>query len=321
IWFIISGWYYRLPIPIEPMKAVGVVVIAERTLASVVAASGFLLGVIFYLLGHFRVMAFLREKIPGSVIRGIQLGLALILLRTSAGFIIDDPSFFLISLGIILLFFFVSRRSGVPDVSALIVVFLGIAAGIYLHGLPPLEFNLFPRFTIPSLDSILFGFWELVVPQIPLTIANAILATALLASDLFHREVKPDRLSRTIGLMNIVSTPLGGFPMCHGAGGLAAEYRFGARTGGANIFAGVILILFALLFSSPGTVSLIPVGVFGALLIFVAIELGRYGIRTESYLVTIPMAVIALVEGITVAFIFGMVFAYVLEWWREREER
>ncbi|MDI6718615.1 MAG: putative sulfate/molybdate transporter [Methanomicrobiales archaeon] len=309
IWFILTGWYYRLPIPIEPMKAIGVVVIAEGVGARVVAASGILLGVLFYALGYFRVMGALRELIPDAVVRGIQLGLALLLLRTSLGFIGADPLFFLIALGIVATFFLLSRRTGVPDVSALIVVLLGVAAGIYIHGLPEFRFDLFPGLVLPTLADLTSGLWDLAVPQIPLTIVNSILATALLASDLFRRNVEPDRLSRTIGLMNIVSAPLGGFPMCHGAGGLAAQYRFGARTGGANIYAGLIL-LFALLFSSPEAVAIIPVGVFGALLIFVALELGRHGRKTESLLVTVTIAVLALILGITVAFIAGLILAY-----------
>ncbi len=310
IWFIISGWYYRLPIPIEPMKAIGVVVIAERVGARVVAASGILLGVLFYALGYFRVMGTLREAIPDAVVRGIQLGLALLLLRTSLGFIGADPLFFLISIGIVAAFFLLSRRTGVPDVSALVVVLLGVSAGIYIHGLPEFRFDLFPGLVLPTLADFTSGLWDLAVPQIPLTIANSILATALLASDLFRRNVEPDCLSKTIGLMNIFSAPFGGFPMCHGAGGLAAQYRFGARTGGANILAGLILLLFALFFSSAGAVAIIPVGVFGALLVFVALELGRHGLKTESLLVTVTIAVLALILGITVAFIAGLILAY-----------
>jgi MFS superfamily sulfate permease-like transporter len=113
--------------------------------------------------------------------------------------------------------------------------------------------------------------------------------------------------------MNLISTPLGGFPMCHGAGGLAAMYRFGARTGGANIVAGIFILIFAVAFAPPEVLTLIPFGVFGALLVFVALELGKHSAKTDSYLVTAVIAVLTLVIGLTVAFIVGMVLAYLLE--------
>ncbi|MCC7556337.1 MAG: putative sulfate/molybdate transporter, partial [Methanoculleus marisnigri] len=129
--------------------------------------------------------------------------------------------------------------------------------------------------------------------------------------------VNPDRLSRTIGAMNLVSTPLGGFPMCHGAGGLAAMYRFGARTGGANIIAGIFILIFAVAFAPPEVLTLIPFGVFGALLVFVALELGKHSVKTESYLVTGVIAVLTLAVGLTVAFIAGMILAYALKRWEK----
>ncbi|WP_245618575.1 putative sulfate/molybdate transporter [Methanogenium cariaci] len=147
-----------------------------------------------------------------------------------------------------------------------------------------------PAFFLPSPEVFFPAFTDLVLPQVPLTITNAILATSLLTLDLFRHEIKPDRLSATIGgVMNLVSVPFGGFPpMCHGAGGMAGQYRFGARTGGgANIIAGIILLAFAIFFASAGVLSIIPpTGIFGALLLFVAIELGIHATKTDSLAVT-----------------------------------
>jgi MFS superfamily sulfate permease-like transporter len=115
-----------------------------------------------------------------------------------------------------------------------------------------------------------------------------------------------------IGAMNLVSVPLGGFPMCHGAGGLAGQYRFGARTGGADVYAGVILIIAALFFASGEVLAIIPIGYFGAFLLFASLELARYGLRTDRILVTAVIAVLALITGMTVAFVAGMILAYIL---------
>jgi len=118
--------------------------------------------------------------------------------------------------------------------------------------------------------------------------------------------------------MNLTSVPFGGFPMCHGAGGLAGQFRFGARTGGANVYAGLILLTLALFFTSPQVLSIIAVGVLGALLVFVGIEMGRHSLKTDSLLVTVVIGVLALVSSMTLAFIVGMVVAYLTGWIKER---
>lgn len=314
-WFIITGFYYRLPIPIEPMKAIGAVVIAEGLCAGEIVASGIVVGVLFLVLGLVGGMTWLGDRIPKSVIRGVQAGLALVLLETSLGYILPDLLVAAVAIAIILAFFIVSQRTRIPDISALLVLIIGLAMGIATQGMPPFRLMPLPALLIPMPTDFIAATWDLALPQIPLTIANAILATSLLTYDLFPKKgVDPDRLSRTIGVMNLVSTPLGGFPMCHGAGGLAAMYRFGARTGGANIVAGIFILIFALAFAPPEVLTLIPLGIFGALLVFVAIELGKHSIKTESYLVTAVIAILTLIIGLTFAFIIGMVLAYALKW-------
>ncbi len=109
--------------------------------------------------------------------------------------------------------------------------------------------------------------------------------------------------------------------MCHGTGGLAGQFRFGARTGGANIYAGAILIAFALFFTSPAWLALISPGFLAALLLFVAIELGRYGLRTESLIVTVLIGILSLVISITVAFFVGLVLAWLLIQTKKRSRR
>ncbi len=312
LWFIIAGLYYRLPIPIEPMKAIGAIAIAEGLTAGEIAASGIIIGIFLLLLGYGKGMERIRRVIPVSVIRGIQVGLALILLRTSSGYIMIDPVFAGFAILIIGIFFIASYLKQIPDLSSLIVIGTGLGVGIYMTGMPPFRMIEVPHLIIPASGDWLFSTIHLVIPQIPLTLGNSILATSLLTLDLFRHEVRPDRLAKTVGLMNLTTVPFGGFPMCHGAGGLAAQYRFGARTGGANIIAGLIIIGFAIAFAPPEVLTLIPYGIFGGLLIFVALEIGKHGMKTDSYPVTIIMAVVALIGGITPAFVIGMILAYIM---------
>jgi len=190
-----------------------------------------------------------------------------------------------LSIGYILLFFgtwfivtgFYYR---LPDLSAIAVIVVAFAAGIAEKGFPGLAPLPMPWLVVPSPSDIPGALWSMVVPQALLTLTNAILATSLLTSDLFKTEVRPARLSRTIGLMNLASVPFGGFPMGHGAGGMAGQYRFGARTGGANVYAGLILLLLAFLFASPAMLGLVSGGFFAALLVFAAIEMAK--LRVED---------------------------------------
>jgi MFS superfamily sulfate permease-like transporter len=319
IWFILTGLYYRLPIPLEPMKAVAVIVIAGSIGSGEIAAAGLILGIIFLVLGYGRFFALIEQWVPQSVVRGIQLGLAFLLFRSSINFVVKDPTFFLLGIAIIACFYLLSRFRSIPDLSAIVVIGVGLIAGISLYGVPPVSLIPAPELVIPLPTDFSSAFATLVLPQVVLTITNAILATSLLTKDLFFQDVPPKKFSMTIGLMNLVSVPFGGFPMCHGAGGLAGQYRYGARTGGANVYAGLIFIILALFFTSPQVLSIIAVGVLGALLVFVGIEMGRHSLRTDSLLITLIIGILALLTSMTVAFIVGMVLAYGAAWIRERK--
>jgi len=308
-WYAAAGIYFGIPVPVEPMKAIGAIVIAGGASPGTIAASGIIIGVLFLLFGILRVMKYIRRIIPLPVIRGIQLGLALILLKTSLMFFMDDPVFASAGVLIIVLFFFLGRWRGVPDFSALIIIAGGIAFSLFHYGMPGLQgLNFGPvEFCVP--DDFIVSSWRLVLPQIPLTIANAILATSLLAADLFKKEITDDSLSSSIGIMNIVSAPFGGFPMCHGAGGMAAHYRFGGRTGGTNIIAAVVLLFFALFFTDPATIALIPSGIFASLLIFVALELGKHGLKSQVPVLSVIIAAAALIFDMTAGFVLGFLLA------------
>jgi len=245
-WYIITGIYYKMPVPVEPMKVIGAMVIAEGLNREEIVASGIILGVLFLVLGFGKGMKFIQEKVPQSVIRGIQLGLALLLIKTSINFIIRDHVLSIICIIIVILFLIVNKFGKIPDLSAIVILVIGIIIGFSKSGIPPIGIISLPYIIFPTVQDFLRGGWLLAIPQAPLTITNAILATSLLMQDLLHKKLDPDKLSKSIGLMNLISVPFGGFPMCHGAGGLAAQYRFGARTGWSNIISGLILLPIAL---------------------------------------------------------------------------
>lgn len=313
LWYILTGLYYKKPVPVEPMKAVGAIVIGGEFTQGQITASGIILGVLFLVIGFGKGMKYIQNKVPKNVIRGVQLGLALILLKTSFGFISQDYLLSGLSIILIVAFFALRKTKGIPNISSLLVLLLGLLIGIIQFGFPSVSILPLPSIIVPSLNDFARGGWLLAIPQAPLTMTNAILATSLLMSDLFSWEVDPDKFSKTIGLMNLSSVPFGGFPMCHGSGGLAAQYRYGARTGGSNIISGLLLLPIALFFSTTQMINLIPYSIFGVLIIFVGLEMGKHGLNTDSYLITGVMAVVALFTNITIAFILGIGLNYVLK--------
>ncbi|MDD1723855.1 MAG: putative sulfate/molybdate transporter [Methanospirillum sp.] len=313
IWYIISGLYYRIPVSVEPFKAVGAIAIADHLSPDLIAASGILIGIICFIIGAGRCMNRLQKLIPEPVIRGVQLGLALILIKSAiAGFIIPDLAFAGMAGGCILVFYLFRSRFRIPDLSALCIITAGFLFAFIIAGFPSAGVLPLPHLTIPSGSAFLTALVLLVPPQLPLTLTNAILATSLLISDLFNRNEDPDRLSRTVGLMSASSSLFGGFPMCHGAGGLAAHYRFGARGGLSMVIGGCLLLFIAGVCTTPDIMKNLPEGMFGVLLLVVAIELASHGIKTKNRFVTAVIALLAIPAGLAVAFGAGLITAWIL---------
>ena len=310
--YIITGLYYKLPIPVEPMKAIGVVAIGGTLSSAEIAAAGIFMGLLLLLLVFTGGINFIKNIVPECIIRGIQLGLALILLREAFNFIAADWQLGLISVSLVLIF----TLAPILDVSALVVFALGLGWGIYYYGPPPLTFLSWPDLVIPAAGDLWVGFWHGAIPQLPLTLGNAVLATTLLVKDLFHKKVPEKQLMLSMSLMCLISSTLGGFPMCHGAGGLAAQYRFGARTGGSNIISGIILLLVAVFFASPQLVNILPFGALGALLLFSGLELIKSATKTEHLLITVITAAIALFGGMPLALGVMLVYYWIARYFR-----
>ncbi|HOV67864.1 MAG TPA: putative sulfate/molybdate transporter, partial [Methanoregulaceae archaeon] len=320
LWYIAAGLVYRLPIPIEPMKTVAVVAIAGQATAGEVVAGGILLGALFLVLGLSGWIDPIVARIPVPVTRGVQLGLALLLARSAVVYGIGDPVLAVAGLAIVGAFVLLRRRWALPDLSALLILVLGVALGVIAGGVPAPAVPL-PYPVLPAAGDWLPALLVLVLPQAVLTLTNSIAATELLARDLLPRPPTAGLLSRMIGAMNLVSVPLGGIPMCHGAGGLAAQYRFGGRTGVSNAIAGLVLVAIAFFASSEGAVALFPTGLLAALLLVVALEMARAGLRTDAPVPTVVVALVSLVTSLTVGFVAGWLVLWALARWRPRRPK
>jgi MFS superfamily sulfate permease-like transporter len=277
VFYIVTAVYYRLPIPVQPMKAVAAVLLTAPLGPAALAASGVMIGAALLIFGLTGWITRLARLVPQSVLAGLQLGLGLALALVSLDLMISAPVIAIVTMAALLGLLLVPRYP-----SALIALAVAIVLAQAL-GVPGMGFatSMPTALTVPSLPSfpeMQSAFTLFVLPQLSLTLTNAIVLTALIAGDYFGeraQHVTPARLSITSGLANLLLTPFGALPMCHGAGGLAAHYRFGARSGTAPLLLGLVLLAFALLPGGLGLEALaaIPAAGLGALLLMASGEL------------------------------------------------
>ena len=273
---ITTGLVYRLPMPIEPMKVLAVVAIAQHWAPSMVYASGFGMGIIWIIFAITGLVDWMAKVTPPSVIRGIQAAL---------GFLLAIEAVKLLSggwaLGIVSILIVLGLRNNRYAPAAIVLMIIGM---LVMFAKGDLQKIAAPGFTLPPLTTFsLQEVWNTLIlggfAQIPLTITNATLATAALISTYWpDKSVTVKKLSWNQGIMNAAIPFFGGMPMCHGAGGLAGQYYFGARTGGANIIEGVIEISLGLFLSASiaGLFSVFPGAIIGAMMFMVGIELTKF---------------------------------------------
>lgn len=277
VFYIATGLYYRLPVPVQPMKAVAALLLTTQMSAGSLIAGGVLIGVILLVLGSTGWINRAARLVPGSVLSGLQLGLGLLLAWMSVGLIATSPMVGLVTLAVLVLLFSLLPTWPAALVGLAVALGLGILIGAPGMPMPETSPQLFPMPHLPSVDEWQQGFSVLVLPQLALTVTNAIVLTALVVGDYFgehgHRAT-PARLSVTTGLANLCLVPFGALPMCHGAGGVAAHYRFGARSGLAPVLLGSALLLVALVPGGLSFIAAVPAAGLGALLLVAAVELG-----------------------------------------------
>ncbi|MDD2465527.1 MAG: putative sulfate/molybdate transporter, partial [Desulfobulbus sp.] len=332
------------PIPVQPLKAVGAIAIAypEIVTESVIGAAGILFGAMLLALSLTGMVDRVAQFFSQAVVRGIQLTLGLIFLRKGFELIVHSnvfasgvPGFFTGQVGNLLigvitfsLVLWLLNNKRYP--AALAALGIGIGLGLLLGGFSGQDLSFGPT-PVHLIKPSLADFWTalimLVLPQIPLTIGNACVGTAHTCTTLFSGnpmliKTKAGKFAFSMGIINFPAGFFGAIPMCHGTGGLAAHYRFGARTGGAPVMIGVFFIVIALVLGEYGFALLaaIPQAVLGVLLVFAGLELCpliRSLESNEEYFVALLIAGIALVvPNMAWAFAVGIVVDMAIRKWR-----
>lgn len=310
---IILGIKYNLPLPVQPQKTIATVALSQKWTPSMVISTGFGTGIIWTVLGFSKKLNKIVERVPTTAVRGIQLGLGLILGWAAILLFIDNIILGIIAVAIILVLI---KNKIIP--SAIILMFMGFFIIFYTGAVivSDVIFQL-PNFTfyIPNWQDLIIGMLLAGIAQLFLTLTNVMIATVSLAKDLFPEKegaIDANSLAFNMGAMNLINPFIGGIPLCHGSGGLAAQYAFGARTGGSMIFEGILEIILGLFFSHALFLlfTTFPKAILGAMLLYTAFLLGRIAFK-EFNLKTIPIiiisAVLCFVVNITVGFIVGLV--------------
>jgi SulP family sulfate permease len=348
IFYALSGIYFGLTVPVQPMKVVGAYAIATAMSASQITGSGLLLGLVLLAIGATGAVTLIGKYTPHSVIRGVQLSTGTLLMVKGVKFVIGtstlqkmqavtEPYLSVQSIGIVPIGWIIGIAGGLLTLllienkrfpAGLVIVLSGlliglifglregfdqVALGIHLPEILP--------FGWPTTADLTFAVFALVLPQIPMTLGNAVIAYADLSKDYFGEDAR--RVSYrgaciSMALANFLSFLVGGMPLCHGAGGLAAHYRFGARTAGSNLMIGLIFVLLALLFGKTALViiHLIPLSILGILLLFAGAQLAMtvadIGDR-KGLFVCLTVLGITLAANLAAGFIAGIVIAHLLK--------
>ena len=257
--YVAAGLLYRLPVPVQPLKAFGVIAIAQGLGANEIAAGALLMGGIFVVLGASGLIDRIAKLFPHPIIRGVQLAVGLLFcqlawkLTTTPPAAFTDhtqPTWWLMAAAIVVtLAGLLLHRHTV----ALVLVGLAAVAMVFAYQ-GPLALGPSPIY-LPdlSVEAFTVASLALVLPQLPLTFANSCLATADAARTYFGlaaERVQPGRLAVSLGMANLLAGAIGGMPVCHGAGDMTAHYSFGARTGGAPIVLGAVLLFLAVAFGA-----------------------------------------------------------------------
>ncbi len=314
---------YGMPMAVQPLKAVAVIVITQHIAPELLYGGGLAIGVAMLVLTLSGGIDWLARVVPRAVVRGLQLGLglqlALIALRDyvqrdgARGYVLAAAAF-------VIVIALLGNRRFPP---ALFVIGLGIVYAIAFN-LDPAQIAAGTGFSLPtvhrlSLSDIVSGFILLAIPQIPLSLGNSVLATRQIAEDLFpERRITVRKLGLTYAAMNLVNPWLGGVPTCHGSGGLAGHYTFGARTGGSLIIYGSIYLAIGLFFAGvfQQTVQVFPLPMLGVLLLFEGLALmslvrGEAVGRWEFFVVLIVgLIAVGLPYGYAIGLVVGTALYY-----------
>ncbi len=320
---IFCGFYYRTPFPVQPMKAIGAAAATQAAQTAItpaaIYAAGLVTGLAWLLLALTGATTKIAKLISRPVLTGIILGLGMSFMLE--GVKMMASGWLIAFIGLTGTVFFL-KNSTIPAMVLLLAFgavcslvqnpeFVTALAGVSM------SFKL-PVFALHQITwkDFLAGSVFLAIPQLPLTLGNAIIAIREENNRLFpDRPVTEKGIAVSTGLLNVFGSSIGGVPMCHGAGGMAGHVAFGAKTGGAPIILGGILLVMALFFSGSVEIlfRLLPQSVLGVVLFLTGAQLalgaGDFGKNTGERFITLATAAFA-IWNVGLAFLVGIIASF-----------
>lgn len=320
---ILTGIVYGLPMPVQPLKAMAVLVIAQNIQSSVLFGAGFAIGLVMLVLSLSGALNWLAVKIPACVVRGIQFGLGLSLASLALTKYVPSMGYDGYALALISLVIMVALLGNRRFPPGIFVIGLGLLYAIFFKvDLNSLSSGIglrLPQFSLPGAGDILAGFFLLALPQLPLSISNSVIATSKTVHDLFpERKISVKKIGMTYALINLVVPFFKGIPVCHGCGGLAGHYALGGRTGGSVIIYGSVLAVIGLVFSQAfhQVIQFFPQPILGIVLFFEALTLMLFirdqaqNKRDTAIALLVALVCLTLPQGYVTGLIIGTALYY-----------
>ncbi|HAR42843.1 MAG TPA: hypothetical protein DCS07_09485 [Bdellovibrionales bacterium] len=312
VFYLVSAAYYRITMPVQPLKAMAAIAIASGLGVDVISVAGIMMGLILLGLSLSGLSERMGMFFPIGVIRGIQLGLGAILIKTSFQMIHGQAGYVVVAA--VLLGAAFSLKKWIPPLLPILLVGLTLAyvdSPAVIMGPAPITL------TFPAFHKTWEALGLLVLPQLALSFGNAIVATENTARLLYGRRASRVTLKSIpfgMGMANIAIGLLGGMPMCHGSGGLTAHAKLGATSARSGYIIGGALVILALAFgrSALGMISAFPTGFLAVLLFYVGASHAGFAwdIRQDrkEILVACGTAIVGLAtSNLTYGFLFGIV--------------
>ncbi|MCP5104758.1 MAG: hypothetical protein GY950_15340 [bacterium] len=330
--YLVTGFYYKVPVAVQPLKAIAVIAIVGGYQPDQLASTAFFYGIIFIFISAAGVLRFLQPLFTPAIVRGIQVGIGLILIHKAIALTLEKGLFLgwertdtllsviILVLTVLVLWFFQFRKQVPVSIfliigSILLSFLLGVTVRTDTFTNGPLL-----AVTVPDFGFLVNSLIFLIIPQLPLTIGNAVYAASDICRHLWKeraRRVSPTKLGFSIGILNVFIGLFGGFPVCHGSGGMAAHHQFGGKTGGTTMIIGAILVLVAVVSPVSHFIFYIPIPVMGALLFITGLKmayLAKSFARKKELIVIIAMAAIAFfTRNLLIAVLAGMVLERLLK--------
>jgi hypothetical protein len=316
---IFTGFAFGIPMAVQPMKAICAVAISGHMTASQTNVAGLCTAACILLLGAFGLVRRMAQIVPDSVLRALQAAVAAQLIWSGIGFALArflpgaggsflGPQGLLVVAGALLVTVLLRRRLEWVALGLLVLglVGAGLSESALLHASGMSFWQ--PRWALRD-SSGLAGIWLGALPQLPLTFLNSVLAVSALAGQLFpesRTRTTPARVAVSVGLMNFLACPFGGMPLCHGSGGLAGQYRLGARTRLSVILLGAAKLALGLCFAGLALAWMraFPKPILGIFLLLAGFSLAqasRFWKTRESLVVAAAMVGVLAATNLLIA--------------------